>query len=331
MRSMAGEHTSAIESLTQAAALGAPDAPAMLAHAQARALPAAPPPAPGTIIDISAILAPPPAEAPAPILGHGLSRGSWAARQWRLGLAQALAAQPAAGLRFAVIDQALGEWKSLPQPLARALLDATPQRQRQILAELAGRLESITAGPEDRVLVLGPSPSPAPLTQARARGAHVTLALAEPTALTTPHRVAPDLAAALHEDAPFDALLLAMPPPPAASQSLAHAGQLASLPMPPRCCCPRTQRARPPRAHISSPMALHPGCRRPGYCCVPRSPTCRPCSASMAQCRPSAWPASKGWARCQRSSPVRNACWPPPPMAVGQHWPWPPPRPAAPA
>jgi len=251
MRSMAGEHTSAIESLTQAAALGAPDAPAMLAHAQARALPAAPPPAPGTIIDISAILAPPPAEAPAPILGHGLSRGSWAARQWRLGLAQALAAQPAAGLRFAVIDQALGEWKSLPQPLARALLDATPQRQRQILAELAGRLESITAGPEDRVLVLGPSPSPAPLTQARARGAHVTLALAEPTALTTPHRVAPDLAAALHEDAPFDALLLAMPPPPAASQSLAHAGQLASLPMPPPLLLPQnTTGEAPPGPYI---------------------------------------------------------------------------------
>jgi hypothetical protein len=231
MRSMAGEHAGAIESLTQAAALGEPDAPAMLAHAQARALAAAPQSGPATIIDISAALAPPPDEAPAPILGHGLSRGSWSARQWRLGLAQSLAAQPGEGLRFAMIDQALGAWKALPQPLARALLDAAPDHRRHMLAELAGRLESIAAGPGDRVLVLGPGPSQAPLAQARAIGAHVTLALAEPMALTTPHRVAPDLLAALRDNAAFDAQLLPMPPPTAAA-ALADAARLAALPMP---------------------------------------------------------------------------------------------------
>jgi hypothetical protein len=168
-------------------------------------------------------MAPPPDEAPAPILGQGLRRGSWSARQWRLGLAQSLAAQPGEGLSFTVIDQTLGAWKVLPSPLARALLDATPDHRRHMLAELAGRLESIEAGPGDQVLVLGPGPSQAPLAQARARGAHVTLALAEPMALTTPHRVAPDLLAALRETASFDRLLLAMPVQASA----------APLPMPP--------------------------------------------------------------------------------------------------
>ena len=235
MRSMAGEHASAIESLSQAAALGEPDAPTMLAHAQARALPATLPEGPGTIIDISAVLAPPPGAPPAPILGHGLSRGSWAARQWRLGLAQSLAQslarQPQAGLRFAVIDQMQGGLQGLPQRLAHGLLTATPDQQRQMLAELAGRLESITAGPGDRVLVLGVGPSQAVLAQARARGARVSLVLAEPMALTTPHRVAADLVAALHEHASFDALLLAMPAG-AAAPALADIGR-ATLPMPP--------------------------------------------------------------------------------------------------
>jgi hypothetical protein len=241
MRSMAGEHAGAIESLTQAAALGEPDAPAMLAHAQARALPATMPQGPGIIIDISAVLAPPPGEAPAPILGHGLSRGSWAARQWRLGLAQSLAAQPGGGLRFAVIDQEQGGLKGLPQRLAHTLLAATPDHRRQILAELAGRLEGITAGPGDRVLVLGAGPSQAPLAQARARGARVTLALAEPMVLSTPHRVTPDLAAALHEAAGFDGLLLAMQPPAA----LADTGR-ATLPMP-APLLPHNTAGEPPR------------------------------------------------------------------------------------
>ena len=231
MRSMAGEHADAIESLTQAAALGEPDAPAMLAHAQASALPAALPPGPATIIDISAALAPPPDEAPAPILGQGLRRGSWSARQWRLGLAQSLAAQPGEGLSFTVIDQTLGAWKALPQPLARALLDATPDHRRRMLAELAGRLESLEAGPGDKVLVLGPGPSQVPLAQARAIGAYVSLALAEPMALTTPHRVAPDLLAALRNNAAFDALLLPMLPP-AAAAALTDPARLAALPMP---------------------------------------------------------------------------------------------------
>jgi glycosyltransferase involved in cell wall biosynthesis len=240
MRSMAGDHAGAIEDLTRARELGDANAATMLTHAQERALLAAPPVGPRIMVDLSALLAPPPGAPPLPLLGHGLTESGWAARQWRLGLAQSLAARPEGQVGFLLFDQAEGQLRRLPHAAARSLLAAPPARQREILAELAEGLAIAAPGAGDRLLVLGLGRSQVPLAAARGRGARVTLVLAEPAALTMPHRVAPDQASAVQAGllgghAALDGLLLAMPDPGAAA-ALAAAGRPglrhAALPLP---------------------------------------------------------------------------------------------------
>ncbi len=248
MRSMAGDHPGAVESLSRAVALGDADAPIMLANALDRASQAAPPLGPRIVVDLSAVLG--------PALPHSgvAGVGSWGARQWRQGLAQALLARPEGQILFTLLDQAAGVWRAVPQAMARELLAAGTERRPALLAGLPA--EIITPTASDRFLLLGPGGGTA-ARQARTAGARVTLVLAETHALTTPHRVAADLAAALREDllgahAAFDGVLLAMADSDA-GVALAAAGRQglrhAALPMPGPLPATPTAPGQPPAGH----------------------------------------------------------------------------------
>lgn len=244
--SMAGELLLALEAFDRAESLGDASAREMRSHALRRA---------GRLQQAELALLGP-ARAPRRSEGNRLlldvtalleTGGSWAARRWRLGVAQGLAQVLAAGdmphLDLLISPAGQDELWLLPRDALAGLSAPAPEQRRAARDTVAAQSSPFLAAASDRLLVLDAGLRDAPpkgWRQARQAGAATTLVLAEPATLTRPHRAAPDAAravlAALEAPSAFDAVLLPCPDR-GLEAALARLGRgvLAAAVLP---CCP---------------------------------------------------------------------------------------------